>query len=117
MPWVIVPVSPAPDHTMSVLLETGGVKRPLILRFRYNLIGQYWWMDISDGTTLQMIASGIPLLTGDYPAANLLEQLRHKDIGGAVIAALSQLPGDDAPGMNNLGTEFALCWGDGDEVG
>lgn len=116
MSWVIVPTSPAPDNTMSVLLDIDGDKKTYILRFRYNLIGEYWWMDIRDGTTNQMIASGIPLVTGDFPAANLLEQLHYKNIGKVVIVALTQNPPTEIPNVSNLGIEFAMVWGDNSEL-
>lgn len=115
MSWQIIPTSPAPDNTMAVTVDVNGEKIPLLLRFRYNVIGQYWWIDVANAVTNKMYVAGVPLVTGEYPAANLLEQFHHLGIGKALIASMTDTPPTEIPTDRNLGIEFALAWGDDSE--
>lgn len=115
MAWQIIPTSPAPDNTMSVVVEVNGQKIPLLFRFRFNVVGKYWFLDVSNAINGSMYLSGVPLVTGEYPAADLLEQFHYLGIGKALIAKMTDTPPTEIPDDRNLGVEFALAWGDDSE--
>lgn len=58
-----------------------------------------------------VLLDGVPLITGSYPAANLLRQYQYLGIGSAyIVPASSGLP--DIPNFDDLGTDFLLVWTD-----
>jgi hypothetical protein len=82
----------------------------LNLALSYNTMMSYWEMTIRDAQQNPLVFN-LPLLTGDYPDANLLQQFEYLGIGSAYIINASG-SADDYPGPNNLGTDFMLIWGD-----
>ena len=113
MSYHIIPLDATPDQRFNVTVEAGGENIPLILRLRYNTEGEFWRMDVSDGRSGDMLLSNVPLLTGKYPAANLLRQFAHLSLGDAVILPVSDQTRGDIPGLDDLGTDFVLVWGGG----
>lgn len=112
--WNIVPLDTMPNRKIHVTVKTqGNVNKQLVLHLRYNTEGEFWRMDISD-TQDNMIISGVPLVTGEYPAANILKQFNYLGIGSAVVLRVTDDEDKDIPDMSNLGTDFVLAWGDGD---
>jgi hypothetical protein len=107
----IIPLTANPDQTLTCTLPVDNKNITLNLRFRYNTIGEYWWMSATDAITSKMLIDGVPLVTGEYPAADLLEQYAYLGIGSAVIVPVGS-PLIDRPTDANLGTEFVLLWGD-----
>jgi hypothetical protein len=69
----------------------------------------YWDMSISDVNGNLLVAS-VPLVTGWYPAANLLTQYQYLQIGNAYLLNTSE-SSEDYPGPSNL-SQFTLLWGD-----
>ena len=59
----------------------------------------------------KLLLSSIPMLTGSWPAANILCQFDYLDIGSAYIINLGQVP-DDYPNAHELGNDFLLLWDD-----
>jgi hypothetical protein len=106
----IVPVTNAPNQVLTVPLSIDGTTITLKLRITYNEIAQYWVMGIADRLGNVLIDS-IPLLTGVYPASNLLAQYRYLGIGSAFVINASGTP-QDSPDKNTLGSDFVLVWGD-----
>ena len=66
-------------------------------------------MAVADVNGNVLIAS-VPLITGLYPAANLLAQYQYLQIGSAYLLNTSNAA-IDYPGVNNL-SQFSLLWGD-----
>jgi hypothetical protein len=52
------------------------------------------------------------LLTGSYPAANVLGQYGYLAIGSLYIVSANPDPTSDYPNWSNLGTDWLFCWGD-----
>jgi hypothetical protein len=73
-------------------------------------MAQYWLMSVSDSQG-NLLLSSVPMVTGSWPAANLLAQQGYLNIGSAYIINLGQVP-DDYPNANELGSAFLLLWDD-----
>jgi hypothetical protein len=69
----------------------------------------YWQLAIFDVNNNPLVAS-VPLITGWYPAANLLGQYQYLNIGSAYLLNTGNAA-VDYPGPTNLGL-FSLLWGD-----
>lgn len=106
----IVPLSSAPSQKMSVTLTVDGAQLTLQLSVRFNEMANYWVMGISDSQS-NMLIDSLPLLTGSYPAANILAQYAYLKIGSAYIINVSGTD-LDYPDRNTLGADFSLLWGD-----
>ena len=67
MSWHVIPLDTTPDQEFFVSVDVGGRNVYLLLHLRYNTEGRFWKMDVSDGTTREMLISGVPLVTGLAP--------------------------------------------------
>lgn len=114
MSWHVIPLDTTPDQEFFVSVEAGGRNVYLLLHLRYNTEGRFWKMDVSDGSTREMFISGVPLVTGMSPSADLMKQFRHLGIGSAVIVPNTDATENDIPGLFDLGSDFLLVWGDRD---
>ena len=85
MGWQYIPLKPLPDQEFNVTVTANGENIPLILHLRFNTEGKFWHMDISNGRTGVMLLSNLPLLTGEYPAADRLAQFQHLGIGSMLV--------------------------------
>lgn len=96
-----IPITPASNQTLSVILNDTGYQLTLQWRAAYEA---GWVLDIAseDGTTL---VAGIPLITG----ADLLAQHQHLGIGGALYVATDG-DQDAVPTFSNLGDTSHLYW-------
>lgn len=110
MAWQEVPVDSRPNCKKNVRLELGGKRRTLSFFFRFNPVGRFWTMDLSDAETGAALVTDVPLVCGEGNAANLLHPYAYKAIGRAVVAPRSDAEGTDRPGLDGLGTEYLLCW-------
>ena len=115
MAWQEIPLRPIYDQVFNVTVSVNSVNVPLIMHLRYNTEGEFWHIDISDGRTGEMLVSHIPLVTGEYPAADRLGQLQHLGIGSMIILKDTEETETDIPGLDDLGTDFLLIWGTPDE--
>jgi len=95
-----VPLTTSPNSTF-----TSKITFKFFLR--YNTESKCWMMDLSDSSG-NSILSSIPLVCG----CNLLEQYSYLNIGSAYIYKVDTTLEDDRPDDTNLGTSFALVWGD-----
>lgn len=106
----IVPLTNAPQQTLAVALNVDGNVLRLQLDVYYSEMAGYWLVDISDSAGKLLLAS-VPMITGDWPAANLLSQFGYLRIGSAYVINLGQVA-DDYPNSVELGNAFALLWDD-----
>ena len=114
MSWHEIPLDNTPDQEFHITVEANEKNIPLIMRLRYNTEGNFWHMDISDGNTGKMMISNVPLVTGQFPAADMMRQFQHMGIGSAIILNVTDKTAGNIPGMFDLGTDFILLWGSGD---
>lgn len=109
----IIPITTAPDQTFTISLPANSKNIELLFRVRYNTEAKYWTIGIVDTDGNQIIDS-VPLLVGEYPAANILSQLKYLNIGSLAIVPIGT-PTTDSPDDTNLGKDFLLIAGDTDE--
>lgn len=114
MAWNVIPLDSTPDQEFNVTVEVSGISIPLFLHLRYNTEGEFWKMDVMDGRDHKMLIAGVPFLTGEYPAADILAQFQHLGIGSALIIEATDQTAEEIPGLFDLGTDFVLVWGDED---
>ncbi len=67
-------------------------------------------MAIANHDTGERLVDAIPLLPGEYPAANLLAQHEYLNIGSAVL--LSSANDNSMPTFNSLGKDHFVLWTD-----
>jgi hypothetical protein len=107
----IVPLTSSSNQSFKAVLNVNGGVLLLNLTFKYNEMAQYWVMTIQD-TDNNYLVDSIPLVTGTWPAANLLKQYQHLMIGSCYVINASSTPLYDYPSQFNLGNDFVLVWGD-----
>lgn len=110
MPSQIVPLTTAPGQTLAVSLSIDNQIVALQLAVRFSEAAGYWVLTISDHLG-NVLLDSIPLITGGYPAANILGQYAYLAIGSAYVINASGTP-LDSPDSTNLGTDFLLLWDD-----
>src|SRR6185312_15137310 len=129
----VVPLTNSPNQTYTVQLNVDGQALTLNITVSYNEMAGYWMLGIYDASN-NLIIDSIPMLTGNYPAGNLLEQQRYLNIGSWYLVDVSNLSvesgssvgygegpfgggpyggqvgqgGTDYPNSTNLGTDFQL---------
>lgn len=107
----IVPLDNSPNQTFQCTLAVDGKNITLGFYVRYNEQSLCWIMTVIDPATGNIILDQIPLITGNYPSGNLLEQYTYLGIGSASILKMSDIQVEN-PNDTNLGTDFVLYWGD-----
>ena len=105
----IVPLSSS-QQSVTAQLQVDGASLTLTLSIHWSVMAGYWVMLVLDSQGNLLIDS-IPLVTGWYPAANLLAQYGYLHIGSAYVLNLG-VSDSDYPGISDLGTGFILVWGD-----
>ena len=108
----IIPTTSAPNHTFRCVIPVDGNNLALQFFMAYNTIAQYWTMTITDDLSGETLIANLPLIAGQYPSANLLEQYAYLRIGSACLVKTNPDNPDDMPNDTNLGTDFVLVWGD-----
>lgn len=137
----VIPLTNSPNQRFTVQLTVDGSALTLNVTISWNAMAQYWVMGISDANN-NLLVDSIPLVTGFYPAGNLLQQQRYLNIGSWYIVNVSNLSsnsgadvgygqgyygfgpyggqsgssGLDYPNDTNLGTDFQLWVDDTPEV-
>lgn len=104
----IVSITNAPNQTLAVGLNVNGSVLRLTLGMTFSEMAQMWLMSISDSSG-NLLLSSIPMVTGSWPAANLLSQHGYLNIGSAYIINLGQTA-NDYPGANDWTSNFLLLW-------
>lgn len=112
---LVIPLDNTPNRTLEITVNVDGQSLDLRLTFRYNEIAQYWTMAIADPATGNILIDSIPLVTGGFPAANLLAQYAYLGLGSCYLVPMggSSL---DYPDDNSLGSYFCIVWGDSTNV-
>lgn len=105
----IVPLVQAPNQTLTVQLTVDAKPLTLNLALSYSAMSGWWQLQVSDAQNNLLIAS-VPLITGWYPAANMLAQYGYLNIGSAYLLNTGNSV-SDYPGENDL-TSFSLLWSD-----
>lgn len=105
----IIPLSNAQNQTFKVQLAVNSTQITLNISINYSAMAGYWLMTLSD-VNGNLLISAIPLITGWYPAANVLGQYQYMRIGSAYLLNVSGLA-MDYPDQTNL-AQFSLLWGD-----
>lgn len=105
----LIPLDNSPNQTFTCSLSVDGFTLTLEFAVNYSSMAGYWLMTIWDASG-NLLLSSIPLLTGDWPAANILSQYGYLKIGSAYLISNGSLA--DFPDATNLGSEFQLWWGD-----
>ena len=107
-----IPLTTEPNQSFKITIPVNGKNLELKLIVRFNTIANYWVMTVIDVLSDDILIDSLPLLTGQYPAANILEQYAYLEIGSAVIINTSTMDISDEPNDKNLGTDYILVWGD-----
>jgi len=107
----IIPLTSAPYQSLTTTIPVDGKNIKLKLGISYNSVADYWTMSITDPSTDNLILDNIPLITGSYPAGDLLGQFKYLGLGSATIVNVGNSLMDN-PDSTNLGTDFLLVWGD-----
>ncbi len=105
----IVPLTQAPNQTFAVQLTVDGNPLTLNLQLSYTAMAGYWQLSIADVRGNVLVGS-VPLITGYYPAANILAQYGYLQIGSAYVLNTGNAT-VDYPTEDSL-TKFSLLWGD-----
>lgn len=108
----IIPLSTTPNQTFNCTVPIDGKNRPLSFKLRYNSIAKYWNLTVIDARTKATLIDALPIVVGEYPAANLLEQYDYLNLGSAVVVKEGDLNRAENPDDTNLGSEYYLVWGD-----
>jgi hypothetical protein len=106
----IIPLTASPNQSFAVTLQVDNAPLTLNLNLRWNEMAGYWVLKISDSAG-SLILDSLPLLTGWYPAANILAQYGYLKIGSAYILNVGNVA-SDYPGKTDLGAAFVLLWDD-----
>ena len=105
-----IPLDSSPNQTFAATLNVNDALLNLSLALSYNGMAGYWQMDVADAQG-NLVLAGVPLITGSFPAANVLQQYGYLSIGSAYLINASA-DEQDYPGSSNLGTDYQLWWGD-----
>jgi hypothetical protein len=106
----IVPLTSSPNQTFATTLQVDGKSLTLNLNVYWSEMAGYWLMSISDSAG-NLLLDSLPLITGWYPAGNILGQYAYLAIGSAYILNEGS-SNSDYPGRNDLGTSWVLLWDD-----
>jgi len=109
----VIPLTNAPNQNFRVTVTVDGANVTLGCRLRYSEMAGFWVLSISDAND-NLLLDSVPLLTGVWPAANILGQYGYLRIGSAYVinAGNDTASQSDSPDDTNLGTGYVLVWGD-----
>ncbi len=99
-----------PNQSTRVSLIVDSKPLVLVLGFSYNTYAGWWSMSVADQFGNSLIAS-VPLLTGVFPAANILAPYSYLQIGSVYVVNQSGAA-SDWPSDTNLATGFTVLWDD-----
>jgi hypothetical protein len=110
MAFQLLPMNSRDNQTFQAVLSINGINKTLQFFVRWNEIAEYWTMRITDPATSEVLIDSMPLVTGDYPAANILGQYTYLGIGKAYLINIGNVSAN--PSHTDLGTNFLLVWDD-----
>lgn len=106
-----IPLTNSPNQTFSTTIPINGENKSFVFNLKYNYVAKYWLLTISDAATEQILIANIPLLSSTFDFASILKQFEYKLIGNAYVIPVYDFS-LSAPDNTNVGTDFALMWGD-----
>jgi hypothetical protein len=107
----IIPLTTAPNQSMTVNLPINGGTTTLNLTIYYNengINGNHWVMNIADQYGNPLVNS-VPLVTGVWPGGNILSPWDYLWIGSCFCLNVSG-GSLDIPDASSLGSAFILLW-------
>lgn len=131
----VIPLNNSPNQSYTVQLSVDGSSLTVNITVKFNEMAGYWILSISDVNN-NLLVDSVPMVTGTYPAGNLLQQQAYLKIGSWYLVNVSNLivenslgygqqgygttpyggviqeGGVDYPNNTNLGTDFQLWVGD-----
>lgn len=108
----ILPVDTQPNQTFECSLPVDDKNRRFKFFFSWNAIGQYWQFDLYDQNqdNIQLLSNQV-VCPINAPYNNILWSYTYKEIGSLYVINVSDVSGD-RPGLQNLGSDWLLVWGD-----
>lgn len=107
----VIPLTTQPNQSFQVALNVNGATLRLALSITYNEMANYWIMQVVDAGG-NILVDNVPLITGSWPAANVLNAYQYLQIGSAYVINVSNANVNDYPNATDLGSDFILVWGD-----
>lgn len=104
-----IPLTSSPNQAFAVQLQVDGAPLTLNLGIRYSQMAGYWVMTISDASG-NLLLDSMPMITGWFPAANILAQYGYLGIGSAFLLNTGNSQ-SDYPGPTDL-ENWTLIWDD-----
>lgn len=86
----VIPLNSAPNQSFTVQLNVDDKPLSLNVNLSYNEMASYWILAILDIAN-NLLVDSVPMLTGSYPAGNLLEQQRYLNIGAWYVVNVSNV--------------------------
>lgn len=111
MAYQKIPLTKSPNQKFTCTLQVDGQNKKLSFFVAWNAVAGYWTMDITDEATNTVLLSSIPLIPGDPPAENIMEQYAYLGIGNAYVVNAGS-SATESPNASNLGTDWILIWRD-----
>jgi hypothetical protein len=105
----VIALSNNPNQTFALQLTVNEASLTLNIALSFSYMAGYWQMTIYDAQG-NLLLSGLPLITGLWPAANILSQYQYLNIGSCYLLNTGNAP-VDYPGIDDIG-QFSLLWGD-----
>jgi hypothetical protein len=114
-PGQVIPLTHVPNQTVNVSLNIDDDVIDLTLLLRYFEIPGYWVMTLEDSSG-NLLLDSIPLVSGNNPADNLLQQFSYLKISSVFVINAS-IETQDYPGMATLGNDLVLIWSGNPQIG
>ena len=108
-----IPLTNSPNQTFTCIVPVNDKNVNLRFRLWYNYTAKYWLFSLDDVKTEKEIITNLPLLVSAGKFSNILAQLDYLKIDVMIVVPLApdllEYPSDE-----NLGSYYALVWGDND---
>jgi Domain of unknown function (DUF6983) len=100
----------SPNQSLLLDLTVDGAPLTLYATIYYSEMAGYWLIDLYSEPDVPLLLS-TPLITGVWPAANMLGQFGYLTIGSLFVLNVTGAQ-DDYPDDTELGNRFAVLWSD-----
>ncbi|UUZ80630.1 hypothetical protein LJK88_38220 [Paenibacillus sp. P26] len=110
----IIPLIKSQNQSFTITLPVNGQNMTLTLGFTYNTQGEYWFMSVRDRTGA-LLLDAVPIVTGEYPATDILGQHDYMNIGTAIVLPDNNLQ-IGIPAFDDLGVNYYLAWTDNQTI-